>query len=440
MKFSLSLLLTATIIITSLLSPLSINAQETAVNSTNQNNQKIVINFFNSATCPHCKAESTFLEYLKNKYPSVQVHSFEITQNPDNAELMKVAAKKIGVEVGGVPFTIIGDQHMLGYGDDQTHGAYLEYLINQCQESKKCDDILADKKSHAATDKIVTPAPAEVSPRQPTPEPEIQQEIVTEVDQKVEQPATPLPDISLPFFGKLDPTALSLPLLTIVIGLLDGFNPCAMWALIFLISLLLNMKNKTRRWILGSAFILTSGIVYLLFMTAWLNFFLFVGYIIWIRLAIGVLAIGAGIYNLRDFLINKDGSCSTEGGEKKKSFINKLSRATHNPNLVIALISIMLLASGVNLIELFCSAGFPAIYIQVLSLAQLNYWQYYGYLALYIFMFILDDLIVFFTAMITLQMTGLDTKYARYSRLFGGVLILLIGLALLFKPELLMFG
>jgi hypothetical protein len=52
----------------------------------------------------------------------------------------------------------------------------------------------------------------------------------------------------------------------------------------------------------------------------------------------------------------------------------------------------------------------------------------------------LDDLLVFFIAMRTLKMTGIESKYARYSRLIGGTLMLLIGLLLLFKPELLMFG
>jgi len=64
-------------------------------------------------------------------------------------------------------------------------------------------------------------------------------------------------------------------------------------------------------------------------------------------------------------------------------------------------------------------------------------WQYYGYILLYIFFFMLDDLVIFFIAMFTLQATGLTTKYTRVSRLIGGILMLIIGLLMIFKPELL---
>ena len=103
-------------------------------------------------------------------------------------------------------------------------------------------------------------------------------------------------------------------------------------------------------------------------------------------------------------------------------------------------IGIILLAVAVNLIELVCSAGLPAIYTQILSLATLDRWQYYLYLLLYILIFMLDDLIVFFIAMITLKAVGIENKYVRFSRLIGGILITIIGLLLLFKPEILMFG
>lgn len=434
MKFLLSLIFTSLIALNSLIQPLSIHAQEPATNSAEEQPTKVVINFFYSKTCPHCQVAAPFLQQLSEKYTSVELHAFEITQNPANAQLMQAAAEKVGIEAGGVPLIIVGDQPMIGYGDDQTHGAYVESLVKTCIESNDCTDILSSEIDQAITsDQVIH--------EQDTNSESSSEQIYQAQDTMEKSESTaPIQDISVPFIGSISPELISLPLLTIIIGLLDGFNPCAMWALIFLISLLLSMKNKSRRWILGTAFIFTSGFVYFLFMTAWLNFFLFVGMIYWIRLAIGILAVGAGIYNLKDYLTNKDGACSTEGSQKKKEVLGKLSKATHHANLLIAIVSISVLAAGVNLIELFCSAGFPAIYTQVLSMSDLNFWQYYGYLALYILMFMLDDLVIFIISMITLEMTGLDTKYARYSRLIGGTLILLIGIALIFKPELLMFG
>jgi len=100
----------------------------------------------------------------------------------------------------------------------------------------------------------------------------------------------------------------------------------------------------------------------------------------------------------------------------------------------------VLLAFAVNLVELICSAGLPVIFTQLLTLSDLSPWQYYAYMLLYIFVFMLDDLFVFIVSMITLEMTGITTKYSRISHLIGGILMVIIGLLLIFKPELLMFG
>ena len=108
--------------------------------------------------------------------------------------------------------------------------------------------------------------------------------------------------------------------------------------------------------------------------------------------------------------------------------------------LWLALSGIILLAFTVNLVELLCSAGFPAIYTQILTLNHLAIWQYYGYLLLYIFFFMLDDLAIFIIAMLTLHLTGISTKYSRWSNLIGGILMVIIGLLLIFKHQWLMFG
>ncbi len=94
----------------------------------------------------------------------------------------------------------------------------------------------------------------------------------------------------------------------------------------------------------------------------------------------------------------------------------------------------------VNLVEVLCSAGLPAIYTQVLALNELSSWQYYFYILLYILFFMLDDLFIFFLAMITLELTGITTKYTHKVKLISGVIVIIIGLLLIFKPEWLMFG
>jgi hypothetical protein len=200
-----------------------------------------------------------------------------------------------------------------------------------------------------------------------------------------------------------------------------------MWVLLFLISLLLGMKDKKRRWILGITFIVASAFVYFLFMAAWLNLILFIGFIIWVRIAIGLVAIGGGGYNLREFFINKESGCKVTGDEKRRAIFEKLKNITQQKQFLLALSGIILLAFAVNLVELICSAGLPVIFTQILTLSNLPPWQYYAYMLLYIFIFMIDDLFVFFTAMITLEVTGISTKYTRASHLIGGVLMIIIG-------------
>jgi hypothetical protein len=213
-----------------------------------------------------------------------------------------------------------------------------------------------------------------------------------------------------------------------------------MWTLLFLISLLLNIEEKGKRWILGVVFIVASAFVYFLFMAAWLNFFLFVGYATWMRYLIGGFAAGLGIYNLYQFATNPEGGCKVTGSKKRRKVFENIKKIVRDKRFIFSIAGIILLAFAVNLVELVCSAGLPAIFTRVLTLSDLPLWQYYAYLLLYIFFFMIDDLIIFFTAMITLHATGIEGKYARFSNLIGGIIIFLLGFLLIFKPGVLMFG
>ena len=254
------------------------------------------------------------------------------------------------------------------------------------------------------------------------------------------QEFTEIPEtINLPFIGELKTASVSLPILTVIIGALDGFNPCAMWVLLFLISLLLNMKDRKRMWIFGSTFILASAFVYFLFMVAWLNVLTFLGFLRWVRTIIGLVALGSAYYNFKKWWDNRPGCPATEG-EKRRKIFDRLRAITQKREFWLALGGIILLAFAVNLVEVICSAGLPVVYTQILTMSEIPTSQYYFYIILYIFIFMLDDMIVFIVAMVTLRAVGLTTKYTRASALIGGILMLVIGLLMLFKPAWLMFG
>jgi len=364
--------------------------------------------FFWANGCSHCSHEEEFLKELEQKYPALEIHYLEVTKNKENVELLKKVGKELGVNISGVPFTVIGEHYFSGY-NKQTTGAAIEEAV-QCALQNGCYDVVGGLASP------ITPGSEQ------------------------QKKNTMLEKIDLPFLGEIEIKNLSLPVITIVLGALDGFNPCAMWVLLFLISLLLGMEDKKRMWILGSIFIMSSAFVYFLFMSAWLNLILFLGFIIWIKIIIGVVALIGGGYNLKEYFTNKEAICKVTNSEKRKKIFENLKAITQKQKLWMAIGGIILLAFAVNLVELICSFGLPAIYVQILTLAELPTWQYYAYLLLYIFIFMLDDLFVFFVAMKTLQIAGITTKYTRAAHLVGGIIMIFIGISLIFKPELLMFG
>jgi len=401
------LVLTIAVLFTTLVTP--VFAQDSILSSGDFNNpeNKADLYFFWANGCPHCSNEKEFLKELEQKYLSLEIHYLEVTRDEKSVELLKKVGEELDVNISGVPFTIVGEHYFIGY-NEQT-GVAIEEAV-QCALQNGCYD---------AVGSLITSTT-------PFSEP---------------QKAKTIPEkIDLPFVGEMETKNISLPMLTIIIGALDGFNPCAMWVLVFLISLLLGMKDKKRMWILGSIFIVTSAFVYFLFMSAWLNLILFLGFIVWIRIGIGIIALIGSGYSLKEYFTNKEAVCKVTNNEKRKKVFENLKDITQKQKLWMAVGGIILLAFAVNLVELICSAGLPAVYVQILTLTELPSWQYYAYLILYIFVFMLDDLFIFFVAMKTLQITGITTRYIRAARLIGGIVMFIVGISLIFKPELLMFG
>ncbi|MFZ3074350.1 MAG: hypothetical protein WA093_04475 [Minisyncoccales bacterium] len=370
--------------------------------------------FFWGQGCPHCEHEKEFLSGLQSEYPQIAVHDFEVWNNSKNRQILIDVGSKLNVEIAGVPFTVVGDKHFVGWYDENSTGAAIENAVKKAIDGG-CSDIVAP---------IINP---EIDPQ--------------ENGSCGEQDRKEIPQsVNVPFLGQVSIKNLSLPAITVVLGALDGFNPCAMWTLLFLISLLLGTQDRRRMWILGSAFIVASSFVYFLFMAAWLNLLLFIGFILWVRLAVGGVAIAGGLHNLKAYFSKKPAVCANAADPKRKKIFERLKNITLQNNFYLALAGIILLAFAVNLVELICSAGFPVIFTQMLSTSGLSQWQYYFYVALYVLVFMADDLFVFFAAMITLKMAGITTKYQKASHLIGGVLMLAIGLLLIFRPEWLMLG
>lgn len=404
--------------------------------------EPLKVYFFWGLGCPHCAKEKEFLNDLASKFPQIKIERHEIYFNSDNQILLEKVSEALGVRTLAVPLTVIGEKAIVGYAEGLT-SIEIEEQIENCLNKNCPDPILA----------IINPLSEIESEEDLNSDGEgFQKETVllennfsAEEFSKLSTTSTPsattsLGKLQIPFLGSFEIGGRSLLFLAVIMGSLDGFNPCAMWVLLFLISLLLGTKNRFRMWVLGLAFIVSSAFVYFVFMSAWLNLIIFLGFIFWIRILIGLVALVGGGYSFFDFYKNKSGTCKISETKNQAGVFEKLKKTVLEENLWLALGGIILLAFSVNLVELVCSAGLPAIFTQVLTLNNLSTWKYYLYILLYIFFFMLDDLFIFFVSMITLRLTGITTKYTRIARLVGGTLMLVIGILLIFRPDLLMMG
>lgn len=361
--------------------------------------------------CPHCKALEEYLDdYLKDK-DNIKLHEYEIWYNEDNQNLFKKVQKAMNKEANGIPYLVIGEDVVQGFMENYTEekiNGYIKYYQNKEYTDKAGIALgLKEKTNNNNTTK-------------------------KEQDTKYE----------VPILGKIDAKKVSLPLLAVVIGAVDGFNPCAMWILLFLISMLLGMHNKKKMIILGLAFIFTSGLVYLLFMLSFLNISSFINNIKILRLIISLLALSFGLINVNSYFksLKKDTGCEVVDQTKRKKIVTRIKKIVSNNKFILSLIGIIILAASVNLIELLCSLGLPVIFTEILSLNNLNKVEKSVYILIYILFFLIDDIIIFLIAIFSSKITAISNKYTKYSHLIGGLIMIIIGILMLIKPEWLMFN
>mgnify|MGYP001141298831 CR=1 FL=1 len=362
-----------------------------SITNTQVSDNVINIYQFYSETCPHCEKEYEYLLELENKYgSSINLIRYEVTKNIANGYYLQEVGSLLEIEGGVqyVPFLVIGDQYISGYSSDTTTGIDIDNVIDFYMGS---------------ADLVRT--------------------------------------YNLPIIGVVEAKSASLGLIAVVLGIVDGFNPCAMWVLLFLINMLLGTKDRKKMFILGFTFLFTSGFVYFLSMLG-INFLLSFTQVVYIRILIGLFAIIFGITNMYNYHKEKknDDGCTVIDTKKRKNMFKRINEAIQEPHIIVAVLGIIVLAAGVNMVELACSLGFPAIFAELLAINEITGILRIIYLVVYVIFYMIDDMIIFTIAMKTLSATGISTKYTKYSHLIGGALMLIMGLLLIFRPEIVMFN
>ena len=350
---------------------------------------KVNIYLFYSYTCPHCHDEIEYFKQLDNKYKDkINIYKYEVIKDKNNLKMMNATKELFQVSSTGVPFTVIGKEYILGF--NETTKDEFTSIIDNYLEEKTNENNISEK--------------------------------------------------TIPILGKIDAKKTSLTLVGIILGFIDGFNPCAMWILLLLINMTLTMKNKKKMMSIGLTFIFTSGIIYFLSMLG-ISYILDLTMVNIVRDVIAIFAIILGIYNLHVYIkTRKDTGCHVVDKKKRKGIIKKINEIMSKKSTLLAIIGTIILASSVNLIELACSLGFPTIYLELLTINNIHGITKIIYLLIYIFFYLIDDLVVFLIAVFTLKSKGISTRYNKFVNLVGGILMIIMGLLLIFKPDWVMLN
>lgn len=340
-----------------------------------ENNEKEII-FFGSPTCPHCIKERQFLDELNKTRDDLKINEYVFSEN---TELVNKLYKEYDVlknQQGLVPVTFIGDKHFIGFNDEIKN--QIEAQINHGEQN-------IDNNNQ---DKIKS------------------------------------------FWGKeINVKSFSLPLLSIVLGIVDGFNVCSLGALVIILGLVMVLGSRKRILLLGGTFLFITGLTYGLLIFLWHQLFTIITpYVKSMELLIGALSIIGGIYLVREFIRSyKQGpSCSSSNllgrlsPKIEKIFANK-------KNLAILLSVVALFSLVITIVEFPCSAFLPVLFSGILAEANLSFGSTLLYMSIYILFYLLDEIIIFLIAFFTMKIKIVSPKFINFFNLLAALIFLFLG-------------
>lgn len=368
-----------------------------------ESSQPADIEVFVREGCPHCAKAKEFLETLKHEQPKLRIVIRDVFKEPAALEQLTRIAKNQGLATLSVPTFKVGEQLIVGFSAE----AATDQLIRARLAQTHANSLKAANAAGNAIAESSTPIPA-----------------------------TRPEAFSVNFFGhNVSLDQVGLPMFTLAMGLLDGFNPCSMWVLILMISLLAPLNSRSRMFAIAGTFVAVQGLAYFVFLAAWLNLFVMIGLSRASEIFIAALALLAGAINLKDFLAFGWGVSLSIPAAAKPGIYARMRKILHAENLAAAIFGAVLLAVLVQIIELMCTSGFPALFTRILTLAQLDNPSYYGYLLLYDLVYMLDDAIILAIGVITLSQRRLQENEGRWLKLISGLTMIVLGVYLLLIPH-----
>jgi cytochrome c biogenesis protein CcdA len=374
----------------------------TAANVVHAADYIVDLYFFHGNGCPHCAEEKIFLDAMAEKYgDQFVVHGYELWDHPENAPILESFAAAFEFEPSGIPVTFIGNQYWVGFNEEKK--AEIEAAI-----AKGFAEGVVDAQQIVDGVETVTPA-------------------VMEKETK----------ITVPLIGQVDLSQQSLLVSTIIIGLVDGVNPCSLWVLTMLLAMIVHTNSRKKMVIIGLVFLSVSAAVYALFISGVFTLLSYISYMQWIQVAVAILTLILGAINLKDYFFYKEGVTLTIADDKKPGLYQKIRNVMNKSENLWAMIgATIVLALGVSLVEFSCTAAFPVVWSNLLVSNDASQSTFILLLLLYMLIYQLDELVIFGFALITMKSSRMQEKHGQILKLFSGCLMVILSLAMLINPAM----
>ena len=365
--------------------------------------ETVEVTLYYGAECPKCEAEREWLAELAQEYPII-LTEIEVWHDADNRELFVAAGEELGFDASAVPTTIIDRRVWIGYTDPIA------------------DDIMSAV-GLASTGEPVPPGVYGSAGAGTCSE----DSLTCAADETGAQ-------IDVPFFGTVSLDDQSLLMSTVIIGFVDGVNPCSLWVISVLLTIVVRTSSRRRVIAIGSTFLLVTAGMYALYIAGIYSALTVVGFLGWIQIVVAVAAGIFGVVSVKDYFAFKKGLSFTIPDSAKPGIYKRVREAAGHERLVPALLATMALGVAVSLIETPCTAGFPVLWTGMLKANGVGFAESAALFVAYMIPFLLDEMIVFGIAVFTMKAAKLQEKHGELLKLFAGVTMLALAAVMVIDP------
>lgn len=396
----------------------------------------VYIYLFWGEGCPHCAIAKPYFENLATIYPEIQLKTYEVYYDAENQRIFSLMSQKYGIEQLAVPTIFIGPYYLQGYLEE--YNSSIEAVITQCINDGCIDpglDVIYSSLELTPTPTItVQPTPPITLAITDIPLPAQPEEISPESSTSLNESH----NLNIPILGMVNLDSKSTILTTVLIALIDGFNPCSLWVLTMLLALTLHTGSRKKVFITGIVFLTVTAGIYALFIAGLFSVLKLTSFMGWIRVLVALIAFFFAVVNIKDYFWYKKGISFTIADEKKPGVFKKMRAVMDASQSFWGLIgATIVLAAGVSMVEFSCTAGFPVIWTNILTAQNVSGGLFVLLLLVYMIIYQLDEMIIFFSSVATLRVSRLEEKHGRLLKLISGMLMFTLSVVMLIDPSLL---